>query len=104
MSNLEDVDNNIKKLLIEFHKGLDFYHNQEWDEAIKCFSRANNFEEKYDGRKTNPSLVFIERSKRQRFETVAEKRLSNIEKSISTFNNFFSKTNVANYDFTKDDI
>jgi len=48
--------------------------------------------------------IFIERSKRMRFETVAEKRLSNIEKSISTFNNFFSKTNMANYDFTKDDM
>ena len=64
MCNLEDIDNNIKKLLIEFHKGLDFYHNQEWDKAIKCFSKANDFEEKYDGRKTNPSLVFIERSKK----------------------------------------
>ncbi|MBI65806.1 MAG: hypothetical protein CMG64_05905 [Candidatus Marinimicrobia bacterium] len=64
MCNIEDIDNNIKKLLAEFHKGLDFYHNQEWDEAIKCFSRANDFEEKYDGRKTNPSLVFIERSEK----------------------------------------
>ena len=54
---------NILKLLEEFHKGLSFYHKQEWDKAIECFSRSNSFEEKYDGRKTNPSLVFIERSK-----------------------------------------
>jgi len=48
--------------------------------------------------------IFIERSKRQRFETVAEKRLKSIETAIGTFNNFFSKTNVANYNFSKDDM
>tara|TARA_Y100001970_G_C14160217_1_gene818067 strand:+ start:26 stop:1534 length:1509 start_codon:yes stop_codon:yes gene_type:complete len=63
----------------------------------------NEHQNKFDPQiKIKP--IFIERSKRMRFETVAEKRLSNIEKSISTFNNFFSKTNVANYDFTKDDM
>ena len=48
--------------------------------------------------------IFIERNKRQRFETVAEKRVKNIEKAIVTFNNFFSKTNVANYEFSKNDM
>ena len=79
---------------------------EEWDDKLleHPFAEVNTpIIKNYD-----PSIkikpIFIERSKRQRFETVAEKRLSNIEKSISTFNNFFSKTNVANYDFTKDDM
>ena len=79
---------------------------EEWDNKLMehPFAEVNTpIIRNYD-----PSIkikpIFIERSKRQRFETVAEKRLSNIEKSISTFNNFFSKTNVANYDFTKDDM
>jgi len=79
---------------------------EEWDEKVleHPFAQLNTpIIKNYD-----PSIkiksIFIERSKRQRFETVAEKRLSNIEKSISTFNNFFSKTNMANYDFTKDDM
>jgi len=60
--NVDEKNENISKLLEEFHKGLSFYHKQKWDKAIECFSKSNNFEEKYEGRKTNPSLVFIERS------------------------------------------
>ena len=61
--NVDEENENISKLLKEFHKGLRFYQKQKWDKAIECFSKSNNFEEKYEGRKTNPSLVFIERSK-----------------------------------------
>jgi len=61
--NIDESNDRISKLLKEFHKGLKFYHEQKWDQAIECFSKANKLEEVYDGRKTNPSLVFIERSK-----------------------------------------
>ena len=97
-----------KKLIDKNSYTLDkhFKLNEEWDQKIDQhpFTESHApYLKNYD-----PSIkikpIFIERSKRQRFETVAEKRLSNIEKSIYTFNNFFSKTNVANYDFTKDDM
>ena len=80
---------------------IDYHYNKKLSEHPLVDDNENHtkFEPEI---KIKP--IFIERSKRMRFETVAEKRLSNIEKSISTFNNFFSKTNVANYNFTKDDM
>jgi len=81
----------------------------ESEKAIKEHPlRVQKYGREIIEKKFDPNIkiktVFIERSKRMRFETVAEKRLNNIEKSIATFNNFLSKTNVANYDFSKDDM
>ena len=61
---VEEENKNISQLLSEFHKGLDFYKKQQWNKAIECFNKSNELEEKFDGRKTNPSLVFIERSEK----------------------------------------
>ena len=51
----------------EFHKGLEFYKNQQWDEAIEQFSRSIELEwqrwPELKGEKTNPSEVYIERCK-----------------------------------------
>ena len=52
-----------KKLLKYFHQGLQHYYNQDWDIAINLFNKSDKFEDKFEGRKTNPSLVFIERVK-----------------------------------------
>ena len=62
ISNVDEQDENITTLLDLFHKGLDFYHKQDWDNAIKSFEESDKYEEKYTGRKTNPSQVFIKRS------------------------------------------
>ena len=58
-----EEDDNTNKLLDQFHEGLKYYYKQDWDKAINSFKKSNELEEKFEGRKTNPSLVFIERSK-----------------------------------------
>ena len=64
ISILGEEDDNTKKLLEVFHEGLKFYHAQEWDKAISCFKKSEKYEEEIEGRKTNPSKVFIERSQK----------------------------------------
>ena len=61
--NLDESNSDIENLLKIFHKGLSFYNNQDWDNAIECFIESNKFEFKDKNRKTNPSLVFIDRCK-----------------------------------------
>lgn len=55
------------KLKEEFHKGLALYKNMQWDEAIAQFEVSLELEyERYPdlkGKKTNPSLVYIDRCK-----------------------------------------
>ena len=63
IANKDEISDNTKLLLDKFHEGLDFYHNQEWDKAIDCFTKSDKLEENFPGRKTNPSKVFIMRSK-----------------------------------------
>ena len=63
IANKNEISDNTKLLLDKFHEGLDFYHNQEWDKAIDCFTKSDKLEEDFPGRKTNPSKVFIKRSK-----------------------------------------
>ena len=64
IANENDISDDTKLLLETFHKGLDFYHNQEWDKAIESFTKSDKLEEDFPGRKTNPSKVFITRSKK----------------------------------------
>ena len=59
-----EEDKKTAKLLKLFHEGLDFYHSQNWDKAISAFENSSKYEDMFDGRKTNPSKVFIERSQR----------------------------------------
>jgi len=59
------TDENLLKLQTEFHKGLALYKAQKWDEAIETFKVSNECENlrypELAGKKTNPSLIYIER-------------------------------------------
>tara|TARA_B100000683_G_C12441594_1_gene536346 strand:- start:589 stop:1458 length:870 start_codon:yes stop_codon:yes gene_type:complete len=48
-----------------FHEALDLYRNQKWDEAIEGFNKSLEYENKrfpdLEGKKTNPSLIYIDR-------------------------------------------
>ena len=50
-----------KKILPIFHEGLEYYFKQDWDKAIEAFKSADELEEMFPGRKTNPSRVYIPR-------------------------------------------
>ena len=50
-----------KKILPVFHEGLEYYFKQDWDKAIEAFQTADELEEMFPGRKTNPSRVYIPR-------------------------------------------
>jgi adenylate cyclase len=50
-----------KKILPIFHEGLGHYFNQDWDKAIEAFKTADELEEMFPGRKTNPSRIYIPR-------------------------------------------
>ena len=50
-----------KKILPVFHEGLEYYFKQDWDKAIEAFKTADELEEMFPGRKTNPSRVYIPR-------------------------------------------
>jgi len=51
----------ISKLINNFHKGLDYYYSQDWDNAISCFEESNKYETNNDKNDINPSKIFIER-------------------------------------------
>ena len=50
-----------KKILPAFHEALGHYFNQDWDMAIAAFKAADELEEMFPGRKTNPSRIYIPR-------------------------------------------
>ena len=50
-----------KKILPVFHEGLEYYFKQDWDKAIEAFQTADELEEMFPGRKTNPSRIYIPR-------------------------------------------
>jgi len=50
-----------KKILPVFHEGLQYYFEQDWEKAIEAFKTADELEEMFPGRKTNPSRVYIPR-------------------------------------------
>ena len=50
-----------KKILPAFHEGLENYFKQDWDNAIEAFKAADELEEMFPGRKTNPSRIYIPR-------------------------------------------
>ena len=50
-----------KKILPVFHEGLEYYFKQDWSKAIEAFKTADELEEMFPGRKTNPSRVYIPR-------------------------------------------
>ena len=57
------VDKNIKKLIENFHKGLDYYYEKKWDDALIYFEKSNKYETISYKNNINPSKVFISRIK-----------------------------------------
>ncbi len=62
---LIDTKDQINKKSIDlietFEKGLNYYFNQDWKNALEYFQRSQHLEDKFIGRNTNPSEVFIKR-------------------------------------------
>lgn len=56
-----DLSSSLKEHMEVFEKGRNYYLDQEWDKAIEYFKRSHKFEDMFKGRKTNPSLVYIDR-------------------------------------------
>ena len=52
----------ILKLINNFQKGLEYYYNQDWDNALNCFEESNTYETNNGKNDINPSKVFIERT------------------------------------------
>ena len=50
-----------KTILKAYHEALELYRNQDWDKAKDAFKEADNLEDMFPGRKTNPSRVYIPR-------------------------------------------
>ena len=56
-----DLSKEKSQLVQAFNEALDLYHDQEWTKAKKRFVEANELEEKFPYRPTNPSTVYIDR-------------------------------------------
>ena len=50
-----------KKILPAYHEALDLYKNQNWEKAIEAFKASDALEDMFNGRKTNPSRIYIPR-------------------------------------------
>ncbi len=61
ISEIDQEPEQYKKILPIFHEGLGHYFNQDWDKAIEAFKAADELEEMFPGRKTNPSRIYIPR-------------------------------------------
>ena len=61
ISEKDNADNETINLIRVFEKGLDHYFQKEWNQAIKCFEKADNMEEHFTSRNTTPSAVYINR-------------------------------------------
>ena len=59
----DNISNSNIELIKMFEMGLDLYYQQKWDKSIEMFSKAESFEEKFESRNTNPSLIYINRCK-----------------------------------------
>lgn len=57
----------LMSLMEIFHRGLELYKNKEWDQAMAAFTESLELEYKrypdLKGKKTNPSLIYIDRCK-----------------------------------------
>ena len=50
-----------KSILKAYHEALELYRKQDWDKAQDAFKAADELEDMFPGRKTNPSRVYIPR-------------------------------------------
>ncbi len=61
VSNKKNASNSVVKMIRVFEKGLNHYYQQDWDEAIKYFKKAESMEDNFASRNTTPSTVYIDR-------------------------------------------
>jgi len=61
ISHKNNLDPSVNKMVETFEKGVELYHNQKWNPALKKFQSAETMEEKFPFRPTTPSAVYIER-------------------------------------------
>jgi len=62
----DDLDEQNFECKEHFEKGIDYYKNQDWEQAIACFENSKKLEKNIPSQKstlirTNPSLVYLER-------------------------------------------
>ena len=57
----DQINKKSLNLIETFEKGLDYYFNQDWENALEYFQRSIELEDNFIGRNTNPSNVFIKR-------------------------------------------
>jgi len=50
-----------KTILKAYHEALELYRSQDWDKAKNAFKAADELEDMFPGRKTNPSRVYMPR-------------------------------------------
>lgn len=55
------LNGNQTKLLDTFHEGLELYYDQKWNDALRVFKAAEELEDMFTLRPSNPSRVYIER-------------------------------------------
>lgn len=48
-------------LMKVYHKAMHYYRNQEWEKGLAWFKKADELEDMFPGRKTNPSRVYQDR-------------------------------------------
>ena len=56
-----ETHSDTSKLIELFHKGLDYYYQQDWNNAIKCFKKSEKYETILHRKDINPSVIFIKR-------------------------------------------
>jgi adenylate cyclase len=59
LSKKDELSDEMSEILEYYTKGIEFYSQRDWDEAIKCFEKALKINKK-DG----PSRVYLQRSKK----------------------------------------
>ncbi len=57
----DDLNSDYSKLVPLFNEGLELYLAQKWEKSMTAFKEAEELEEKFPSRPTNPSAVYIER-------------------------------------------
>jgi len=61
VSHKDSIENNTVNLIKKFEEGLDFYYQQNWDQALACFKEAESMEEVFESRNTTPSAIYMHR-------------------------------------------
>lgn len=60
------------KLLPAYHEALELFRAREWDKASEAFMESEKLEDMFPGRKSNPSLTYIERIREYKLDPPGE--------------------------------